>query len=450
MNGTRGMKLGRVLGIDIAFDYSWLFIVILMTWSLAVSFGRWHPDWSTALSLFTALSAALLFFASVLLHELAHSFWRAASASPFTSSCSFSSAVFRTSSASRRARRPSSYRRGGTAHEHPARRRPAGRRVARHRGLPGRGHEFSALLGRLGPAQTLLMWLGPINIVVGVFNLIPGFPLDGGRILRSILWGTTHDLHTATRWAAAVGQAIGWLFVFLGVAIAFGANVPFLGEASSRGCGSPHRVVSELRRGAELEATARSRGPRGARRGTLMRTPGSPVLPRSTSRRRHDWLMRSDERAFPVMDTDGELLGLVTMADIRAVPREAWPAMRVSQIMTPRERLVTAAPREDAAEALEKSCARTSASCRHRGALSHGNAPSERHCAVDRAAHADPRQGLRALRDRCPYRGGGASAAPPEIGIAEIPTRSSSGIREISFVDRDRASSLALRALRTA
>ena len=89
--------------------------------------------------------------------------------------------------------------------------------------------------------------------------------------------------------------------------------------------------------------------------GRLMRPPGPPVLPEvDVATFVHDWLMRSDDRAFPVMDTDGELLGLITMADVRALPREGWPTIRVAQIMTPRERLVTTTPREDAAEALEK------------------------------------------------------------------------------------------------
>src|SRR6202008_1676903 len=69
-----------------------------------------------------------------------------------------------------------------------------------------------------------------INIIVGLFNLIPAFPLDGGRLLRSAIWGATGSLHTATRWASVIGQAFGWLFVLLGVAMAFGAYVPFFGR----------------------------------------------------------------------------------------------------------------------------------------------------------------------------------------------------------------------------
>ena len=245
MNGARGMKLGRVLGIDIAFDYSWLFIVVLMTWSLAVSFRRWHPGWSTALSLFTALAAALLFFASVLLHELAHSIVARRFGVPV-----HSIVLFLFGGVSNIERDPPSAKAEFLiAAVGPLTSIILGFVLLAVASVvtgvsSGAALDPAALLAQLGPAQTLLMWLGPINIVVGVFNLIPGFPLDGGRILRSILWGTTHDLHSATRWAAAVGQGIGWLFVFLGVAIAFGANVPSSGGASSRGCGSPSSAGS--------------------------------------------------------------------------------------------------------------------------------------------------------------------------------------------------------------
>jgi Zn-dependent protease len=84
-------------------------------------------------------------------------------------------------------------------------------------------------ISRLGPVTTLLAWLGPINILLGLFNLIPGFPLDGGRILRSILWSVTKDLRKATAWATGAGRVVGWLFIIAGVAMAFGVQLPLFG-----------------------------------------------------------------------------------------------------------------------------------------------------------------------------------------------------------------------------
>src|SRR5581483_4154853 len=85
------------------------------------------------------------------------------------------------------------------------------------------------LMAQLNPVQTLLLYLGPINILLGVFNLIPGFPLDGGRVLRSILWAASHNLRQATRWASRVGQVVAWLFILIGIAEIFGASIPFFG-----------------------------------------------------------------------------------------------------------------------------------------------------------------------------------------------------------------------------
>src|SRR4030095_14767422 len=76
------------------------------------------------------------------------------------------------------------------------------------------------VFGQLSPIPTLLLWLGPVNLVLGVFNLLPAFPLDGGRILHSALWASTKNVGTATRWVAVVGQVIAWLFVLCGIAMA--------------------------------------------------------------------------------------------------------------------------------------------------------------------------------------------------------------------------------------
>jgi Zn-dependent protease/CBS domain-containing protein len=360
MNGaamSRGVRIGRIFGIQIAFDYSWIFIVILLTWSLTAGFGRWHPDWSPLTALATAFVAALLFFGSVLLHELAHSLVARRFGIPVDSITLF---LF-----------------GGVSN---IEREPPSAKAEFLMAIVGPltsialGVVLLALgslaihvqadamadptvaIARLTPAQSLLMWLGPINILVGVFNLIPGFPLDGGRVLRSIIWAVTRDLHVATRWASAIGQAIGWFLIFLGVAIAFGARVPFFGRgivsglwlafigwflSSAAAMTWRRQLMQELLEGITVSRLMRPEGP-AVRTDTTL---GSFV---------GDWLMRGDERAFPVVDDTGRLQGIAALADVRTAPRENWDTTPVSQVMTPAERLVVTMPREDVSQALEK------------------------------------------------------------------------------------------------
>jgi Zn-dependent protease/predicted transcriptional regulator len=357
MNGSgHAVRIGRVFGIEINFDYSWLFIVFLLTWSLASTFTRLHPDWTMVESLGIALLASLLFFLSVVLHELAHSLVARAFGVPVRNIT-----LFLFGGVSNIEREPPSPKAEFlTAIVGPLTSIAIGIILLLIAGaaedVPFGATTSGAVLSRLGPWETLLLWLGPINLLVGVFNLIPGFPLDGGRILRSILWALTKNLHDATRWASAVGQAIGWLFVFLGVAIAFGANVPFFGRGlvsglwlafigwflSSAAAQTWRRqLVHEI-----LEGVTVSR---------LMR-PVHDVVPETTDVETFvdRWLMKAEQAAFVVYDETGRVSGIVTLADVRGVRRDAWHDMRVSQIMTPRDRLATTSPQEGVTEALDK------------------------------------------------------------------------------------------------
>jgi Zn-dependent protease/CBS domain-containing protein len=357
MNGTRGLRLGRLFGIQIAIDTSWIFIAVLMTWSLAVGFARWHPNWTGAAAIGTALVATILFFASVLLHELSHSIVARRFGVPVRSIT-----LFLFGGVSNIEREPPSAKAEFlTAVVGPLTSIVLGVVLlgiasAKMSVRSDVTLDPAATLALLGPGETLLMWLGTINIAVGVFNLIPGFPLDGGRLLRSAIWAATGDLHVATRWASAIGQAIGWGFVLLGVAIAFGQRVPFFGQgivaglwlafigwflAAAAAATWRRQLMHEL-----VEGLPVSR---------LMRAPGAIVPPEwDLETFVNERLMRADSRAFAVVDDGDRLLGLATFADVRRTPRSLWNATRVADVMTPRDRLVTTSAREDLAEALEK------------------------------------------------------------------------------------------------
>ena len=228
---NRGLRIGQIFGINIYIDASWVLIFLLVIWSLASGlFPAWHPEWGAGLRWGVALVASLLFFCSILLHGLSHSVVAKARGLPV--------------------RRITLFLFGGVSN---IEREPPTPKTEFLMAVVGPltsivlGIIFLALarigvtssermletprevMLELGPVATLLLWLGPINIFLGIFNLLPGFPLDGGRVLRSILWQATGSLQRATRWATGVGRVIGWLFILTGIAMAFGARVPIFG-----------------------------------------------------------------------------------------------------------------------------------------------------------------------------------------------------------------------------
>ncbi len=351
-----GFSIGRIFGINIRIDWSWLFIFALIAWNLATVFAAAHPSWDLGLAWGTALIAALLFFASVLAHELAHSLVARARGVPVRSIT-----LFLFGGVSNIQREPSS---------------PfdeflitivgpltsivlgflfiwiAGVNVGPIDNLLSDTGNFIA---QLSPVTTLLVWLGPINILVGVFNLIPGFPLDGGRILRSILWAIMRNVRRATRWAAAVGQAVAWLMIFAGIAMIFGADLPFFGTGFINGLwlafigwflnnaseqSYQQVVIEDILTGTSVAQ--------------LMRT-NPPAVPASISIGTlvQDYIMGTDDQSFPVMQ-DGRLLGLITLEDVRKVPHPDWTITTVGQIMTTADKLIEVTPDEDAAEALRE------------------------------------------------------------------------------------------------
>jgi Zn-dependent protease len=215
--------------------------------------------------------------------------------------------------------------------------------------------DTTQVLQQMSPLLTMIVWLGSINVILGVFNLIPGFPLDGGRVLRSILWAATNNLRRATRWAAWVGQGIAWLMILAGVAMIFGVQIPFFGTGFVSGLwlafigwflnsastqSYRQLVIHDVLEGVPVSRMMRVNPPVCSARCTV-------------SRLVHDHIMGTDDQAFPILE-DGHLAGLVTLEDVRQVDHNAWDSTIVQDIMTPADKLVTVSPDEDAGQALEK------------------------------------------------------------------------------------------------
>ena len=334
---TRGFHLARIAGVDVFLDWSLLIIFALVTVSLGAGvFPLWHPEWSGATTWLTAAAAAVLFFLSVLTHELSHALVGRAQGIPIPRITLF---VF-----------------GGMAQ---MTEEPKHWRAEFWMAIVGPLTSFAigivcllivgGLVGpieidptdpqsafaALGPLPTLLLWLGPINILLAIFNLVPGFPLDGGRVLRSAPWGLTGDLRRATRWASNGGQIFAWVLIVAGISMLLGFRVPVFGGGTVSGLWLAligwflnNAAIASYRQLLVTEALADVPVVR------LMlgnvRTVGPDLSVRSLV---DDYVMSSDQRAYPVVDGE-RLRGVVCLGDIRKVARGDWDSTRVADIMT--------------------------------------------------------------------------------------------------------------------
>jgi Zn-dependent protease/predicted transcriptional regulator len=350
-----GFRIGRIFGIDIRVDWSWLFIFALVTWNLSTMLSQVHSNWGSALIWGTALVAAILLFVSVLGHELAHSLVAKAQGVPVRNIT-----LFMFGGVSNIQRDPDSP--GGEfwmALVGPLTSLVLGGVLLVVGGITvgsiGSLTDPTKILAQLSPLTALLLWLGSINVTLGIFNLIPGFPLDGGRVLRSILWAASGNLRRATRWAAGVGQTIAWAMILAGIGMVFGLQIPFFGTGlvggvwlafigwflnSASAQSYQQLVVHDILEGVTVER--------------IMRV-DPPTVPvgASVSDLVHDHVMGTDDYGFPVLD-EGRLVGIVTLEDVRKVARGTWDTVQVREIMTPADRLITVNPAEDAAGALDK------------------------------------------------------------------------------------------------
>jgi Zn-dependent protease/CBS domain-containing protein len=350
-----GIRVARILGIEIRVDWSWLLIFVLVTWSVSATVSQYHPDWSIALDWGLALIASLAFFGSVLTHELAHSLVARANGVPVRNIT-----LFLFGGVSNIQREPSSPRAEFLV-------TVVGPLTSVILGIvfgilafltSGRislnGLNPNKYIQQLGPLPLIFAWLGSINLILAVFNLVPGFPLDGGRVLRSVLWAVSGNLRQATRWATIIGQIIAWAMIFAGIAMVFGIYIPFLGTGFINGVwlafigwflsiAATQSYQEVVIRGLLEDVQVQ----------TIMQPDPKIITPdTSISALVHDYLIHTDERAFPVLQ-DGSLIGLVTTEDVRKAPKEEWESKTVRQIMTPVSELKVASLDGNVAEALQ-------------------------------------------------------------------------------------------------
>src|ERR1700732_8151 len=333
------IKLGTISGIEIGLHYSWFIIAALIAFSLSEHFRRVNPSWGPGQIWIAALVTAALFFVTLLLHELAHSLVAQARGLKVRAITLFAL--------------------GGVSQiQDDATDAKTELLVA----IAGPVASLIISVGCLAIALGLgwhrstepqtavtgvLVWLGYINIALAVFNMIPGFPLDGGRVLRAIVWATTKNADRSTGIAARVGQFVAFLFILDGIWQFFsGAGVGVLWIAFIGWFLMDAAKASY----ADVEITAALHGMRVSE---VMSRDCAIVSPRmSLQEFVSTYLLRAGERCFAVED-QGRFLGLITPRDVGGIPRDRWDKTTVREAMRPLQELHVITPDTPVLDALK-------------------------------------------------------------------------------------------------
>lgn len=327
-------RLGNIAGVDVYVNYSWLIILVLLTVSTAIGwFPATYPGYSFALYLLLGLIAALLFLFSVLLHELSHSLVARARGLEVKNIVLY---VF-----------------GGVSN------------IEQEPQSPGIEFQMAfvgpltnLILGALcyllllpfrgvhSPVAAILSYLAVSNVLLGILNLVPGFPLDGGRVLRSIVWRVTGDTNKATRVTTTVGIVIAYIFIFLGIWLFFAGDtldgiwLGFIGWflLSAAQSARAQATLETAFRGVTVEQV-------------MNRNPTTVPSNVSLQKLVDDYFLPQGLRSALVMQGE-QLGGLITLSDIRHVPRDEWSQTPVGFAMIPVDRLHVVTPEQDLRDVL--------------------------------------------------------------------------------------------------
>jgi Zn-dependent protease/predicted transcriptional regulator len=332
------IKLGHISGIEIGLHYSWLIIALLISFSLAGHFHSVRPDWSGGLTWVVAILTSIFFFVTLLLHELAHSIvakshglrvraitlFALGGVSQIESEASDAKSEF------------------WIAVVGPLTSLVIGALLIGIARLSGAGAGEAS-----GPVGAVLLWLGYINLALAGFNMIPGYPLDGGRVLRAIAWWITHNADRATRIASQVGQVVAFLFILYGVFRFFvGANfgglwMAFIGWFLLDAARSSYVQVS-------IAAGLRDRHV-----ADIMER-DCPAVPGYLSIRDFvdEHVLHTRNGCFIVMQ-DMQAVGLITANEAKKVSRDRWEQTSVQSVMRPLKSLPSVAPEMPVLKAME-------------------------------------------------------------------------------------------------
>ncbi len=335
----RGINLLRIHGIQITIDYSWFIIFFLVVYSMAESYFPQPENFRTTPQYWLiGIAAACLLFLSVLAHELAHSLVALRQGLKVLSIRLFIfGGLTQVSSEPQSGRNEFLIALAGPA---------ASMAIAL-----GSGFVYALLLlaGSYPPVAAVASFLAGANFLLAFFNMIPGFPLDGGRILRAILWDRWNDLTRATKTVSQIGNAFALFLILLGVILLFftqsilgGLWVVFIGLIMKQSAVGSYQaaVLKEALSGVQI-------------RQIMTENVIAVDWLKSLEELVKEYIYRFQFTSFPVFDRD-EFMGMVSLSDVRTVPKELWGFKQVRDVMTPIDHVLALRPTDDATEALSR------------------------------------------------------------------------------------------------
>ena len=333
MQITSGLRIGRILGIPIYVHSSWIFIFALITWSLAMQYTQLHPSWTVAQHWTTGILTSILFFASVVFHELAHSI-----VAQHYKIRVISITLFLFGGVARIGREPN---------------KPSQEFNIAIAGPMASGILAAAFfsLSLISPYQQILGALGiqlaVANGTLAVLNLLPGFPLDGGRIFRAMVWGVTKDYSRATRVAGGSGQLVAYGMIALGAWFAFRRDLI---------TGAWLALLGFYLRNAAMESVAQvtiRESLIGLSAGDVM-SQDVPIVGGHLSLEDYgSEVLRTGRRCHMVV-SDNNLAGMMNVHTLNAIPRDEWAHTSVQGVMIPREKILWAGPEEPLQRLLDR------------------------------------------------------------------------------------------------
>jgi Zn-dependent protease/CBS domain-containing protein len=332
----RRITLFKLLGFEVRMDASWLIIAALIVWTLAAGvFPAYYPGLSSATYIWMGVAGAVLLFGSIVVHELCHSLVARRYGIPMKGITLF---IF-----------------GGIAEmddEPPSANSEFMMAIAGPLASVVIGFIFYGIeaAGRgSAPIQLtgVVAYLARINWILAAFNMVPAFPLDGGRVLRSLLWRHNHDVRRATRTASKIGSGFGIALMILGVVNLFFGHIVsaiwwfligmFLKSVAQ--AAYERVIVTSVLQGEPIKK--------------FMHTDLDTVTPETTlADLVNQHIYRNHHGMLPVLSDSNRLEGYVTSDQVKNVPRDEWPAHRVEEIVKPATPENTVTPDTESLEAL--------------------------------------------------------------------------------------------------